>query len=171
MKCVTIVLMAVVAALLFCGTAWAQEQEPATKWQAVGLASDDLVSGRLRYTPPGRVAVGGEVAWMDGIAAGQIEGWRFAFVGTYDLIDSAPLKLPVVGEIPATWYVGGLGGVLIPQAGSADATAALTTGLVLGGERASIGTEYQYLLTDELWQALAPIDDQHRLLFYAALRF
>ena len=148
-------------------------QEPG--WETGFLASNDMVSGRLMRDFGGRVVLGFDVAWMDGIAAEEVEGWRFSFVGTYALIDEAPLKLPALGELPATWYIGGLGGALVPTKGDAkgdwDATAALTTGFVLGDKKAWIGGEYQYALTDDLWSQLAEIPDKHKLLFTVGVRW
>lgn len=149
----------------FCPAALGQD----TKWQLVGLASDEMVSGRVLYTPEGRVKVGGDFSWIEG--KGAPDGWRPAFVGTYDLVQEAALKVPVLGEIPTSWYIGGLGGVLFGKDREVDATAALMTGLVLGDKKASIGAEFQYLLTRDLWQPLADIDDTSRVMFYAALRF
>ena len=169
-------ILVMVILCVLCSTIYGGEVPPPdNSISLVGLASDDMVSGRLLWGDGGRVQLGGDVTWMDGIAAEEVEGWRFAFVGTYALIDEAPLVLPLVGELPATWYIGGLGGALVPTEGEAeghwDATAALLTGFILGTDRAWIGAEYQYALTDDLWSELADIPDESRLLFTMGLRF
>lgn len=163
--------MAVAVVALACSMV--QGQEPG--WETDFLASNDMVSGRLMYDFGSRVKLGGDVSWMDGIAEEEVEGFRFGFVGTYALIDEAPLKLPALGELPATWYIGGLGGALMPTEGDADgdwdATAALITGFVLGDAKAWIGGEYVYMLTNDLWSQLADVPEESRLLFTVGFRF
>ena len=163
-----------ILSMVICSTVYGGEA-PDGGLSLVGLASNDMISGRVMWSRGGRVEVGADVTWMDGIAADEVEGWRFSFVGTYNLVDAAPLKLPALGEIPATWYIGGLGGALLPTEGAADgdwdATAALLTGLRLGDGKTWIGVEYQYALTNQLWSQLADIPDEHSLLFAAGLRF
>jgi hypothetical protein len=158
---------------VFCATSYGEEAA-VDGWQVGFAGSDDLISGRLLYRTGGRVKVGGDVSWLDGIDAGD-EGWRMAFVATYDIVDDATLKVPLLSGLPANWYIGGLAGPVVPTEGSNkgewDATAALLTGLTLGKETATLGIEYQFLLTDELWGQLADIPNEHRLLFTAAIRF
>lgn len=160
----------IIAALLLVCSASAQDIAPPV-WQASALASDDMVSGRALYCPPGRVSLGADLSWLDGLGADEQEGWRIGFVGLYDLVQDAPLSVPFLGEIPADWYIGGLGGVLVGEDQEPDATAALITGLAIGGPTASIGIEYQYFLTRDLWRPLAEIPDESRVVFTVALRF
>jgi hypothetical protein len=164
-RIIPLIITAVVALLVLCPLAHAGD------WIGIGLGSDDLVTGRALYDSGGRAKVGGELSWMDGIGAGEVEGWRVAFVGAYDVLQDVPLKVPYLPEVSSTWYIGGLAGVLFPESASADATAALMTGFTIGGERASIGIEYQYALTDDLWGELAEIPDKHRVMFTASFKF
>jgi len=143
-------------------------------WDGTFLASNDMISGRLMLDRGGRVRVGPDISWLDGLADEETEGWRFAIAARYDLIQEQAFKAWFL-EAPATWYIGGLGGVLLPvegvNEGDVDATAALMTGFEMGDEKAKLGAEYQYLLTDNLWSQLADIPDDHRLLFTATFKF
>jgi len=143
-------------------------QETAKPWEAGFLGSDDLVG--LRVTYGDRAKVGGEVDWFDSTVPLGAKAWRVGFVGVYEVMQRQDFNAWLV-DVPATLYVGGLGGVMIPEEGKTDATAALFTGFKFGGEKTMLGIEYQYLLTKDLWKELAMIDDSDRLLFYAAFRF
>jgi hypothetical protein len=140
------------------------------QWGLDGLASDDLIAGRLMYQAGARTRVGVEVAWLDGIAPDVDEGTRVSFVGTYDVLQEADFTV-LQFAVPASVYVGILGGVLFVEDADTDATAGLMTGIRFGDGRASLGVEYQYLLTDTLWQELAYVDDTSRIMGFVEFRF
>jgi len=134
----------------------------------VGLVGDELAECQILFG--NGVKVGPDVAWFDGLDSDAGEGWRFGIAGTYDVISNAPAKL--FGIDPnATVYVGGVGGAFCVRGEKADATAALTSGLRLIGGNASIGIQFQYLLTRDLWKELADIPDDSRVLFEVEWRF
>lgn len=138
--------------------------------EVFGLASNDLIAVRPMYFTGGRIRVGADIAWMDGLESDEAEGWRTSFAATYDLMQQQDFQALLI-KVPATLYVGGLGGVLFPKGHPADVTAALMTGFRLGNERASLGVEAQYCLTQDLWQELADIPDQSRIMFMASFKF
>jgi len=165
-KWMTVVLVVALA----CSQAWAQDITDPNNWSAMALGGDEMFQVRLLYDGGGRVKVGPELGWYDGIEGGQ-EAWSFGFAGTYDLYDD---QLPLLGDVsvPCTWYIGVRGGVIVPDDSDVDATGGLLTGLAIGNERACIGIEGQYLLTDKLWSSFADVDgDEWRLMATGAFRF
>lgn len=142
----------------------------APSWAVQPLAGEDMVSLRLLRDGGGRTRVGPEVTWLDGVE-GDRQAWCFGFAGLYHLVDQAPLTIGS-WEVPATWYVGVRGGVLVPEGGDPDATIALMTGLTLGSDEAlAIGVEVQYALTERFWSPLGDVGDDTRVVGHASWRF
>jgi len=131
------------------------------------FASDDLAGARLLYrvSEESRTSIGLDGAWIDGaLDLENDEAARVSFVGTYDVIQTAPLNI-AIAEIPSTVYVGVLGGVQFGE-DDEDASAALMTGVRFGDgvKGVNLGIEYQYLLDKDLWRELGTFDDTGRIL-------
>jgi len=147
-------------------------------WSFTPLGGDEMITLRMGYTPTeSRVTIGPEFTWIDGIDSAEGTGWALGFFGAYDVVKDAEFELLGVSA-PINWYIGVHADVLFPEDEKADATAGLMTGLRFGdgdfkeGQTvaASLGVEFQYLLTDELWKELAPINDESRLLAFVTIK-
>ncbi len=153
--------------LLFCAPLYADD------FVVRPVGNGDLVKTELGWRPgvlDDRTEIGLVGGWMDGIGAGQVEGWLAGIYGTYDLVKEAPLTIASF-EVPVTWYIGTMLGVLWPHESEADATAALMTGLNFGDSKIRLGIRGEYSLTDALWSAFADIPDEARLLATVECRF
>ena len=142
--------------------------------QIIGIKGDhDALKPYIGIRPGERTEVGLYGLYADGMA-GTDEGIGAGVYATYDLIADANFTV-LEWSVPATIYIGGeLGGIWNnPDVGSrtGDVTAALTTGVLFGGDKLKIGVELSYALTEDLWKELSMVDPEARVLFNIHFRF
>jgi len=156
----------IVMGLILLPMGWAQ----AADWTVMTPVGDGQVDVWLTRSS-GRAHVGLATTWLDNDdnpADGDAFG--LGFLAMYDVVDDAHI---VIGDvnIPATWSVGAKGQIMFfTQSSDVDPAPSLFTSLLFGNEKMGLGPVYQYALTDDLWNKLAP-QDEHRLLISAYFNF
>ncbi len=145
--------------------------DSALVFRAVG--NMDLLQTEIGWRPglaEDRTEIGLWGTWLDGVRETELEAYGGGVYGSYDLVTDATLKLLSV-QVPTTWSLGTQLGILKPDTGGPDATAALWTGLSFGDKKIRLGIRGTYFLTQDLWRELADIPDEARLLATIAFRF
>lgn len=152
----------------------------ASQFSVTPFASGDMAGARAMYrtNEAARTAIGIDVAWLEDVdnPVGD-EAIRYGFVGTYDVIQDAPMKIFSLAEIDTTVYIGVLGGFMTSLEDrdsfhdSTDPAAALITGVRFGDGNVRLGIEYQYLLDSDLWKEFGDFDENSRLVASASILF
>lgn len=170
---------AMVAAVALCSSVFGQAVEETTGSQiAVStLGNDQTLCVRAGWRPGARTEFGLEGLWADGVGDAMEEAFGGGIYATYDLIQSAPLKV-LTYEVASTIYAGVKAGALFPveeeeDTSNVDATAALVVGVLFGDEHIRLGMEAQMYAPNEWlgWQEFTELDDSARILVMAQVRF
>lgn len=164
-KIVAMMMTAMVAALLFCGPAWASD------WTVTVPVSESQVDLWLTHAY-GRVQIGPVVTWVDQDEIPEGDGIGGGLVATYDLLkEDAQFSVGGV-DIPVQWFIGGKAEVMyLMDAKDLDPAPSLLTGFRFGSDKAGVSVVYEFALTNELWSVLVPREEQHVLSFAPYWRF
>jgi hypothetical protein len=112
-----------------------------------GLAGNDAALGRVGWKPAdSRVAAFVQVSWLKDMDGKDMEGWGVHIGATFDIVSQQALKV-FQWEVPVTWYIGAIAGMVKPEKEGIQTSPGLLTGVKLFGK--DVGKSPSVVL--ELW--------------------